>query len=242
MNVHGPHYFTVDIFGAEIKITESIVVGWIVIAIITILILFVTHNMKKVPSKKQLIAEMIVTTANNMVRGNMGNTYMRFAPYMATIFFYSLFGTLICLFGFRPVTSDFNTTLTWALLTFVMIHYCKIRNHGIGGYLKEYAEPVAFMVPLNIIDELVKPVSLSFRHFGNIAGDMIITMLLYHSLIALSSAIHLPVPLTGIGLPAILSVYFDLFSGTMQAFIFVMLSMVFIGSAGEREEKSKKKA
>ncbi|HHX57943.1 MAG TPA: F0F1 ATP synthase subunit A [Clostridiales bacterium] len=236
MEVHGPHYFSVDILGLEIKISESVVVGWIVIAIITLLILFLTHNMKKIPSKKQSIAELIVTTVNKLVLDTMGKRNMRFAPYMAALFMFSIFGSLIGLFGLRPMTADYNTTLAWALITFFMIQICNIKASGIGGYLKGFTEPVAFMTPMNIVSLFVTPISLSFRHFGNIAGGMVISMLVYYALGGLSNALGLSVPLATIGIPAFLSIYFDLFSGIMQAFIFVMLSMVFIGSANESEE------
>lgn len=117
-----------------------------------------------------------------------------------------------------------------------MIQICDIKANGIGGYLKGFTEPVAFMTPLNIVSLFVTPISMSFRHFGNIAGGMVISMLLYYALTGLSTALGLTVPLATIGIPAFLSIYFDVFSGVMQAFIFVMLSMVFIGSANEGEE------
>ena len=237
MNVQGPHYFTVDILGLEVKISETIVVGWIIIAFITALILFLTHNMQKIPSKRQSIAELIVTTVNKLVLDTMGKRNMAFAPYMATLFMFSLFGSLVGLVGLRPMTADYNTTLTWALLTFFMVQACNIKANGIGGYLKGFTEPVVFMTPLNIVSLFVSPISLSFRHFGNIAGGMVITMLVYFALTGLSTALGLSVPLATIGIPAVLSVYFDLFSAVMQAFIFVMLSRVYIGSANESEEE-----
>lgn len=236
MEVNGPHYFSVDILGLEVKISETVVVGWILIAFITILILFLTHNMKKIPSKKQSIAELIVTTVNKLVLDTMGKRNMRFAPYMAALFMFSMFGSLVGLVGLRPMTADYNTTLSWALLTFFMVQACNIKANGVGGYLKGFTEPVPVMTPMNIVSLFVTPVSLSFRHFGNIAGGMVISMLLYYALTGLSTALGLTVPLATIGIPAFLSIYFDVFSGVMQAFIFVMLSMVFIGSANEGEE------
>ena len=119
-------------------------------------------------------------------------------------------------------------------MTFAMITYAKIKTNGFFGYLKSFADPIP-LTPLNIISEIATPVSMSFRHFGNVAGGMIITSLLYYALEGISSALGMSIPFLTIGIPAVLSVYFDLFSGFMQAFIFMMLSMVYIGSARETE-------
>ena len=219
MEVNGPKIvFRFDIFGYEMIISETIVLGWFVMFIITALILFLTHNMQKIPT----------------VDDTMGKENRIYAPYMATIFAFSIFGSLISMIGLRPVTGDFNTTLGWALMTFAMITYAKIKTNGFFGYLKSFADPIP-LTPLNIISEIATPVSMSFRHFGNVAGGMIITSLLYYALEGISSALGMSIPFLTIGIPAVLSVYFDLFSGFMQAFIFMMLSMVYIGSARETE-------
>lgn len=235
MEVNGPKIvFRFDLFGHEMIISETIVLGWFVMFIITALILFLTHNMQKIPTKRQAIAEWIVETVYKTVDDTMGKGNRIYAPYMATIFAFSIFGSLISMIGLRPVTGDFNTTLGWALMTFAMITYAKIKTNGFFGYLKSFADPIP-LTPLNIISEIATPVSMSFRHFGNVAGGMIITSLLYYALKGISSALGMSIPFLTIGIPAVLSVYFDLFSGFMQAFIFMMLSMVYIGSARETE-------
>ena len=114
-------------------------------------------------------------------------------------------------------------------MTFIMIETAKIKTSGIGGYFKQ------FINPLNIVSEVSTPVSMSFRHFGNVAGGMIITSLVYFALTGLSNAIGLAVPVFTVGIPAVLSLYFDLFSGFMQAFIFIMLTMIYIESACSTE-------
>lgn len=225
----------------EMNLTETVVISWGVIALITVLVLFLTHNMSKIPSKKQAIAEWLVTTLNNLVESTMGKRNMKFAPYMATIFCYSIFGSFVSLIGLRPATADINTIATWALLTFLMIQITKIKASGFLGFLKSFTEPVLPMTPMNIMSEFVTPISMSFRHFGNIAAGMIITQIVYYMLTSLSRLCNLNFPIFTIGLPAALSVYFDLFSGFMQAFIFVMLSMVFIGSANEPDENAEPK-
>lgn len=218
--------FSFDIFGVTINITETIIISSVIVLGLTLLILYLTHDMKKKPEKKrQVIAEFLVETVDNLVVSNMGSKFKNFAPYIATIFASSIFGSLISLTGLKPVTSDYSTVLAWSLVTFVMITKAKIQTQGIGKYLK------SFINPLNIISELSTPVSMSFRHFGNVAGGTIITSLIYFALTGVSTAIGLAVPVFTIGIPAVASLYFDLFSGFMQAFIFIMLTMCYIESA-----------
>ncbi len=238
INVTGPKIiFSFDIFGITINITETIVLGWFVIALITALVLFLTHGIgkNKIPTKRQAIAEWMVTSVNKLVKESMGEQHMGYAPYMATIFSFSLFGSLISLIGLRSVTADFNTTFGWALVTFAMITFAKIKTDGILGYFKGFVSPIFVMAPLNVISEVATPVSMGFRHFGNIAGGMVITSLIYFALTGLSNALGLGIPIFTIGIPAVLSVYFDLFSGFMQAYIFIMLSMAFIGGGYGKE-------
>ena len=231
VNVTGPKVaFHFDVFGVGINVTETIIISWGIVIALTALVLFLTHNMKKKPEKKrQVIAEFLVEIVDNLVKSTMGEKYKSFGPYVAALFASSIFGSLVSLIGLRSVTADYSTVLTWALMSFVMIEAAKIKADGIGGYLK------GFINPLNIISEVSTPVSMSFRHFGYIAGGMIITSLIYFALTGLSSAIGLAVPIFTIGLPAVLSLYFDLFSGFMQAFIFIMLTMIYISSSSSED-------
>jgi len=159
-------------------------------------------------------------------------------PYIATIFAFSICGSLISLLGLRAVTSDFSVLATWAVITFLLITATKIRFNGVGGWLKGFLDPVPVMLPMNIISEVATPVSMALRHFGNIAGGAVITALLYYGLTGLSRMVGLEIPLFTIGIPAVLSIYFDLFSSFMQAFIFIMLTMVFISNAGPAEDEA----
>lgn len=231
INITGPKVaFHFDIFGVRINVTETIIISWVIVLALTLLVLFLTHNMKKKPEKKrQVIAEFLVKTVDNLVKSTMGERYKSFGPYIAALFASSIFGSLVSLIGLRSVTADYSTTLTWALMSFVMIETAKIKADGVGGYLK------SFINPLNIVSEVSTPVSMSFRHFGNVAGGMIISSLIYFALTGLSNAVGLAVPVFTIGLPAVLSLYFDLFSGFMQAFIFIMLTMIYIASAKTEE-------
>ncbi|MBQ8434506.1 MAG: F0F1 ATP synthase subunit A [Oscillospiraceae bacterium] len=227
IEVGGPKVaFSFEIFGLRINLTETIIISWLVMAGLIALVLFLTHNMTVKPTRKrQVIAEFLVEIVDNQVLGAMGKEYKWFAPYIGALFASSIFGSLIGLTGLRPVTADFSTVLTWALMTFVLIERAKIKADGIGGYLK------SFINPLNIISEVSTPVSMAFRHFGNIGGGTIITSLIYFALTGLSLAIGLKFPIFNIGIPAVLSLYFDLFTGFMQAFIFMMLTMANIANA-----------
>ena len=138
-------------------------------AFILFLCIFLTSRMEKVPKGKQAIAEKIVLMIDNLVDQNMGPDSRIYSPYIATLMMSSVFGSLCSLFTLRSVTADLNTTLGWALITFAMITYTKIKYGGLGGYLKSFTEPIFVMVPLNILSEIATPVSMSFRHFGNIA-------------------------------------------------------------------------
>lgn len=227
VDIQGPGVaFSFDVFGIKINVTETVIISAVIVIALTALVLFLTHDMKKNPEKKrQVIAEWAVQTVDNLIDSTMGKGYERMAPYIAALFASSIFGSLVSLIGLRSTTADYSTTLTWALMSFVMIEYAKIKADGIGGYLK------SFINPLNLISELSTPVSMSFRHFGNIAGGMIISTLLYFALTGLSTAIGMAVPIFTVGVPAVLSLYFDLFSGFMQAFIFINLTMIYISTA-----------
>lgn len=224
--------FSLPLFG-QISITETMVNAWLVMLLILFLCIFFTRNLQKIPKGKQALIEKAILMVDNLVEQNMGKGCLHFAPYIVTLMLSSVLGSLVSLIGLRSVTADLNTTVGWAVMTFCMILYANIRYKGLGGYLKGLTEPIIVMTPLNILSEVATPVSMSFRHFGNIAGGMVITTLLLGALAALSTALHLPLPIFQIGIPGVLSLYFDLFSGCIQAFIFSMLTMAYVGSARE---------
>lgn len=233
--------FTIPILGG-LDITETVVIGWLVILIVLLACLFLTSDLKKIPTtKRQVIAEMAVGFVNNTVKQAMGERFLYFAPYIATILLYSLLGSLMSLLGLRSVTADLNTTLSMALVTFTLITFFKIKTNGFGGYLKSFCSPMFFLAPLNVLSELATPISMSFRMFGNIAGGAIITSLLYMALGAISHALHISLTLgafefnvTQVFIPAVLSIYFDLFTGCIQAYIFAMLTMVNVSMAADK--------
>lgn len=240
--MNGPKViFTIPVLGG-IKVTESIVNMWIVMAALVLVSVWLTRGLRvRNPSKKQLVAEKVVTMLCDMVRDVMGERYLPFAPYIGTLFAISIFGSLSSLTTLRPYTGDLSVILSWTILTFLMIQTNNIKNHGVGGWLKSFTQPVAFITPLNIISEIANPVSMTFRHFGNIAAGLVITSLVYSGLAALSSAVlsWIPssfiasIPIFQLGIPAVLSIYFDLFTSFLQAYIICMLTMVFIQGSGE---------
>ncbi|HAG12852.1 MAG TPA: F0F1 ATP synthase subunit A, partial [Ruminococcus sp.] len=218
---------------------ETVVLEWIVMAVILGLACFLTRGLKvSGVSKRQVIAEMAVEAITGLVKDTMGKKWLGITPYIATIFCFSIFGSLISLTGLRAVTSDFSVLATWAAITFLLITVTKIRSGGFGGYLKGFLDPIPVMLPINILSEVATPVAMALRHFGNIAGGSIIMGLVYFGLTGLSHMLKLQVPVFTIGIPAVLSLYFDLFSDFMQAFIFIMLTMVFVSNAAPAEDET----
>ncbi len=230
----------------DFMITETLVITWLVMLIITGLCIFLTRNLKvENISKRQAVAEMIVEAANNLVRSNTGGTkFDRLIPFVAALFASSVVMNLISLIGLRSPTADLSTEAGWAIVVFIMITAEKIKAGGVLGYLKGFTQPIPVMTPFNILSELATPVSMACRHFGNILSGVVINGLIYAALAVASSALLglIPgavgeflshIPILDVGLPAVLSVYFDWFSGVMQAFIFTMLTIMYIANAAD---------
>ncbi len=251
LDVHGARVLfeipvNIPVLG-NIVITETVMNTWIVMAVIVGLCLFMTHGMQvHARTKRQIVAEFIVKKVNGMVGENMGEHFLQvgYAPLIASIMGLSALCSLSSMIGMYAPTSDLSTLLGWSLMVFVLITYNKFRAGGPLGYIKSYFEPIPVLLPFNIISEFATPLSMAFRHFGNIASGSVITGLIYAALASLSSAIFrlIPgavgevmqnVPLFQVGIPAVFSIYFDIFSSCLQAFIFCMLTMMYIGSAAE---------
>lgn len=245
VNIQGaPIYFVIPIFGG-IPITASLVVTWGVMLVLTLVCIWLTHDLKvKNISKRQAAAEFIVKTAESFVRNNMGEKWAHYTPFIASIFALSLCSSLASLVGLWSPTADVSTTMAWAIVVFVIITATKIRTNGIGGYLKGFCDPIFVMAPFNVLGEVFTPISMAFRHFGNIVSGTVITALVYAALVAANHALFgwLPgavgeilssIPFLTVGVPAVISLYFDWFGSFMQAFIFCMLTMMFIASAAE---------
>ena len=241
-------YFTIPMPIMDLPITESQVNSWAVILTILAICLFLTRrlNIKSV-SKRQFLAELIVEKAENLVRSNMGERFMGFAPFIAAILGLSALSSLSSLLGLYPPTSDINIVAGWAILVFILITHYKLKG-GLGNYLKGYTEPIAVFTPINIISEVATPVSMTFRHFGNLLSGSVISVLVAAALQGLTSLLlgWLPgllgeIPFLQIGIPAVLSLYFDIFSGCLQAFIFSMLTMLYIANGFPEEAYEKRR-
>lgn len=244
-------FFTVKMPLQDLPISEAQVNSWLVILSILGICLYLTHGL--IPGTKgekllrrQIFAEWIVEKTQNMVSENMGEYFKGFAPFIAAIMGLSALSSLSTLIGLYPPTSDLNIIGGWAIAVFVLITFYKLKG-GVLNYFKGYAEPVAFLTPINIISEVATPVSMTFRHYGNVLSGTVISALLATGLQGLSSMVlgWLPgilgeFPLFQIGIPAILSLYFDIFSGCLQAFIFAMLTMLYIAN-GFPEDKWKER-
>lgn len=242
-------FFTIKLPIQNLPITESQIHSWLVMIAITGLCLFLTHGLKeKADTKRQHIAEWIVENAQKLVIDNMGDYFSGFAPFIAAILSLSAFSSLLALFGLYAPTSDVNVTAGWAILVFFLITYYKMKC-GPMVYAKSFGEPVPFLAPLNIISEFATPVSMAFRHYGNVLSGSVISVLLAVGLQGLSSMVlgKLPgflgeFPLFQIGIPAVLSIYFDVFSGVLQAYIFAMLTMLYVAGAFPADEYFRRKA
>jgi len=196
-------------------------------------------------SRRQAVAEMLVEQATNLVRNNTGGKKFDYLiPFVAALFTTSAVSNLISLTGLRSPTADLSTEAAWAVVVFIMITANKIKASGLLGYMKGFTTPIPVMTPFNILSEIATPISMACRHFGNILSGVVINGLLYAALAVASSALlgWLPgalgeilgnIPILDVGIPAILSVYFDWFSGFMQAFIFSMLTIMYIANAAE---------
>lgn len=211
--------FHINIFGYNIGIAQSIVVQWCIIALVTILCIYFTRDLKIIPNKKQNMIEIVIDSINNLVKDNMGEDYMGFVPFVGTVAIFLVFMNLTGLIGITPPTADYSVALALALITFFVVQWFAIKKIGLGHYFKGYVQPYSFILPINLIERIMLPVSLSFRLFGNMTAAVVIMELTYKSLGSLTGFAQLVIPVP-------LHFYFDLFDGIIQMVIFVMLTMV----------------
>lgn len=290
IQVTGPKiYFEIPIFGG-IPITQTAVSSFAVMLILCIAGYFLGRNLKKRPGKMQVITEKLVSMIYGLVEETMGKHNSHWTPYIATLFMSSILGSLIGMTGFlRSTTADLSTVIVWALMTSFLVWGNTIRYQGLKAWLKGYINP------LNIVSDIAQPVSMAFRHFGNIMGGGVLTSLMYSALAAGSAAllgvissspllvsiaviaigaallilgckkkkllqkilgiaftavgllallqrfgILSGVPILALGLPAVLSLYFDLFAALVQALVFSLLTMVYVGIACPPKENNVK--
>ena len=240
-------YFTIPLPIQNLPVTESQVNSLLVILTITGLCLYLTHGVRAgVRTRRQLAAEWIVETVSGMVHENMGDYFIGFAPFVTSILALSGFSSLLSLFGLYAPTSDLNIVAGWAILVFILITYYKCKC-GPWHYIKSFGDPVAVLAPMNVISEVATPFSMAFRHYGNILSGSIVSVLVAAALQGLSATLfgQLPgflgeFPFLRIGIPAVLSIYFDAFSACLQAYIFAVLTMLYVSNGFPQDEYEKR--
>ena len=259
--VNGPKIFLplpfeflpdLGIFTMRNLVTQTTISLFLVTFILGLLAIILTRKITKRPGKIQVLLEKVVTMLYNLVESTMGKHNAKFAPYIGTLFVSSICGSLIGMTGiFRSSTADLSVTLAWALVTTFLVWANNIKNFGFLAWLKGFTEPIFIMTPMNLVSEIASPLALAFRHFGNVAGGSVLTALVYAALAMLSSVIigwipevlsFIPdfigsIPIMSAGIPAILSIYFDIFSGFVQALVFSLLTMVYIAGASPAPEE-----
>ena len=211
--------FTIPIFGG-IDVAESTVISWVIMAIIMILTLVLTRNMKvENPGKLQVGVEYVVESLQNIVRGIVGHEGERYVPYLATVLVFLGISNVFAVTGMKPPTKDLNVSAAVALMSIVLVQIASIRQNRVKGWLKGFTKPIAVVTPINIMELAIRPLSLCMRLFGNVLGAFVVMKLLEH--------------LVPIILPAVFSLYFDFFDGLIQAYVFVFLTGLFIKEAVE---------
>lgn len=219
-----------------VNVTETVCFAWIVSLIIIVLALVSTRKLNRVPTGAQNVAEILVEFMYKTVKDIMGDVSEKFTPYIGTLVTFLALGSMLGILDLRPITADLNCTAPLALISFVLIHYNAMRAQTVRGYIHELSSPYKFMLPLNIMSESMFPITLALRIFGNILAGVIIMSLIYTALEALSYALA-PIPIFQILLPLPLNLWFDLFEPVLQAYIFIMLTMVFIDNGRHPNEE-----
>lgn len=203
-----------------IGIYESVVVTWIIMAVVLLLSLILTRNLKvEHPGKRQLLLEQAVTSLEGITEGILGADGKRYAAYLTSVLMYLGIANLIGILGFKPPTKDLNVTAALAIMSIVLIEYAGIHQKGVKCWLKGFAEPIALVAPINVLELFIKPLSLCMRLFGNVLGAFVIMELIEY--------------IMPVGLPVVFSMYFDIFDGLIQAYVFVFLTGLFIKEAME---------
>ena len=214
--------FTIPLFG-WIPVAESVVVTWIVMAVLLIAALLLTRNLSvDAPGKAQVALESAVQFLNGFVKTNIGSHWKPFAPWLGTVALYIGFANIIGIFGLTPPTKDISVTAALALMSMLLIYGAQFRYNGLLGGLKKFAEPMPLLLPINLMEVVIRPLALCMRLFGNILGAYIIMEMLKFVAPAV--------------LPAVFSIYFDLFDGLIQTVVFVFLTTLFTGEGIKEEE------
>ncbi|MDO5292524.1 MAG: F0F1 ATP synthase subunit A [bacterium] len=211
--------FTIPIFGG-IAVAESVVITWLIMAVLLVLSICLVRNLKvKGAGNKQLLLEVAVGGMYAFFNDTMGEHGRRYTPYLCTVGIYLAIANLIGLIGIKPPTKDLGVTAALSLMSILLIEYARIHQRGTKGWIKGFAEPIAIIAPINVLEIFIRPLSLCMRLFGNILGSFVVM-----ELIKLIVPIVVPVPF---------SFYFDIFDGLLQAYVFVFLTSLFVRESVE---------
>ena len=203
-----------------LDIKESVVVTWIIMAVIVALCIIFVRNLKvENPGKGQLLLESAISTGQNFFEDVMGKENRKYIPYLLTVLIYIGISNIIGLFGFKPPTKDLNVTAAIAIMSMILIEYSGIHKNGVKHWVKHFAEPVPFVAPIMILEIVIRPLSLCMRLFGNVLGAFVIMELLKTVVPVLA-----PIPFI---------FYFDIFDGLLQAYVFVFLTALFMNEEQE---------
>lgn len=227
LNIEEVFGFNVGSF--HIGFDEATVVSWIIIAVLTVLAIFLTRNFKVTGeiSKRQAFMELVYEKSVGFFKGLVGEKGAFLIPWLMSVALYIGASNLIGLFGFKPPTKSMQVTLVLAITSIVLVEYCSYKDKGVFGRLKAFAKPIWLITPINILEVFTKPLSLCMRLFGNVLAAFTIMELI---------KIYVPVVL-----PTALGLYFDIFDGLLQAYIFVFLTSLYIQEAFEGDEESTEK-
>jgi F-type H+-transporting ATPase subunit a len=205
--------FVIPIFGG-IPIPNSVVVTWGIMAFLMILTLIFVRNLKLVPTGAQVYVEYIVGFVKGIFEDILGEEGKRYVPYLATVTLYLGCANLIGIFGITPPTKDLNITAGLAIMSIILIEFSGIHEKGLKKWIKSFTEPMAILAPINLMETFIRPVSLCMRLFGNILGGYVVM-----ELIKILIPAVVPIPF---------SLYFDVFDGLIQAYVFVFLTSLFM--------------
>ncbi|MDR1575917.1 MAG: F0F1 ATP synthase subunit A [Treponema sp.] len=226
------------LFGHTFNINETLVISWVVMLILVAGSLLLTRRLRTVPRRPQALLEAAVEFLNNFSRQQFGRRAKVYGPYIGTVFLFLLLGNIIPvlspvgvsfggkryepLFTIKPPARDINLTAALAVISILMVLFGGLRSRGIKGWAKNLLAPIPMMLPFNLMEYIIRPVSLCLRLFGNILGAFIIMRL-----------VEAVVPLA---IPPVLSLYFDFLDGLIQALVFVFLTTLFVAEAVEADE------
>lgn len=203
------------------SVPESVVVTWIIMAALVLVSSLMTRRLRRIPSKPQMVLEMGVGFLNRFCKENLGEHWRPFAPWLGTVALYIAAANVSGLVGLAPPTRDLTVTAALALMSMLLIYGAQFRYRGLGGGLKKFAEPSVLLLPINLMEIAIRPLSLCMRLFGNVLASFVIM-----EMIKVLAPALVPIPF---------SLYFDVFDGLIQTLVFVFLTTLFLGEAIQDE-------